>query len=42
MVLSSAKVHISGFSSLVSRSFRNILNKIGPKMEPGGTPEISD
>ena len=41
IVLSSAKLYISGFSS-VSRSFRNILNTIGPKMEPCGTPKISD
>ena len=42
IALSSAKLYISEFSSVVSRSFRNMLNKIGPKMEPCGTPEISD
>ena len=42
IVLSSAKLYISDFCSVVSRSFRNMLNKIGPKMEPCGTPEISD
>ena len=42
IVLSSAKLYISEFSGVVSRSFRNILNKIGPKMEPCGTTEISN
>ena len=42
IVLSSAKLYISDFCSVVSRSFRNMLNKIGPKLEPCGTPEISD
>ena len=42
IVSSSAKLYISEFSSFVSRSFRNMLNKIGPKMEPCGTPEISN
>ena len=42
IVLSSAKLYISEFSSVVSRSFRNMLNKIGPKMEPCGTTEISN
>ena len=42
IVLSSAKLYISEFSSVVSRSFRNMLNKIAPKMEPCGTTEISD
>ena len=42
IILSSVKLYTSEFSSVVSRSFRNMLNKIGPKMEPCGTPEISD
>ena len=42
IVLSSAKSYISEFSSVVSRSFRNMLNKIGLKMEPCGTPEMSN
>ena len=42
IVLSSAKLYISEFSSVVSRSFRNMLNKIEPKMEPCGTTEISN
>ena len=42
IVLSSAKLYKSEFSSVVSRSFRNMLNKIRPKIEPCGTPQISD
>ena len=42
IVLSFAKLYISEFSNVVSRSFRNMLNKIGPKMEHCGTPEVSD
>ena len=34
IVLSSAKLYISEFSNVVSRSFRDMLNKIGPKMKP--------
>ena len=42
IVLSPATLYISEFSSVVSRSFRNMLNKIGPRMELCGTPEITD
>ena len=42
IVLLSAKLYIFEFSSVVSRSFRNMLNKILPEMEPLGTTEISD
>ena len=36
-VLSSAKLHISDFSMQRVRSFRNILNSKGPRIEPCGT-----
>ena len=42
IALSYAKLYIYEFSSVISRSFRNMLNKIEPKMERCRTPEISD
>ena len=39
-VLSSAKLQMSDFKLQKNRSFMNILNKIGPRIEPCGTPSI--
>ena len=40
IVLLSAKLCRSKFFSHKSRSLRNILNKIGPSIEPCDTPDI--
>ena len=37
-VLSSAKLYISVFLKMSTKSFMNILNNIGPRIDPCGTP----
>ena len=39
IVLSSAKLKRSDNFNVESRSLRNILNNIGPSIDPCGTPE---
>ena len=40
IVLSPAKLYISDFFKVETRSLRSMLKRVGPKMEPWGTPDI--